>query len=67
LPPQDLHFLVVVASLAGNHHQKGIILGGLTALQTSLRRRQGITLGGLVALPAKICGHLLVKIVWKNA
>jgi hypothetical protein len=34
-PPQDLYFLVVVAGKAGNHHQKGMFLGGPAALQTS--------------------------------
>ena len=34
-PPRDLYFLVVVAGFAGNHHQKGMILGGPAALQTS--------------------------------
>jgi hypothetical protein len=38
-PPQDLCFLVVVSGFAGNHHQKEMILGGLAALQTSLRGR----------------------------
>ena len=37
LRPRDLLFLVVVAGFAGNHHQKRMILGGLAALQTSLR------------------------------
>jgi hypothetical protein len=35
LPPQDLSFLVVYAGDAGIYHQKGIILGGPQALQTS--------------------------------
>jgi len=30
-------FLVLVAGFAGNQHQERIILGGLTALQSSLR------------------------------
>jgi hypothetical protein len=34
-PPQNLHFLVVIAGEAGNDHQKGKILGGPMALQTS--------------------------------
>jgi hypothetical protein len=27
-PPQDPYFLVMIAGFAGNHHQKGMILGG---------------------------------------
>jgi hypothetical protein len=34
-PPRDLYVLVVIAAKAGNHHQKGMILGGPAALQTS--------------------------------
>jgi hypothetical protein len=34
-PLRVLHFLVVVAGKAGNHHQKRMILGGPQALQTS--------------------------------
>jgi hypothetical protein len=30
--------LVVFAGIAGKYHEKGIILGGLAALQTSLHR-----------------------------
>jgi hypothetical protein len=33
--PKISIFLVVVAGFAGNHHQKGTILGGLAALQIS--------------------------------
>jgi hypothetical protein len=35
--PKISIFLVLVAGPAGNKHQKRIILGGLAALQTSLR------------------------------
>jgi hypothetical protein len=38
-PPQDLYFLVLVADKAGNEHEKRMILGGLQALQASLRGR----------------------------
>jgi hypothetical protein len=37
LPPRDNHFLVLFAGIAGKEHQKRMILGGLAALQTSLR------------------------------
>ena len=36
--PKISIFLVVVAGTAGNDHEKAMILGGLAALQTSLRR-----------------------------
>ena len=36
-PPQDRSFRVVVAGKAGNYHAKRMILGGLAALQASLR------------------------------
>jgi hypothetical protein len=36
--PKISIFLVLVAGFSGNEHQKGMILGGLAALQTSWRR-----------------------------
>jgi hypothetical protein len=37
--PKVFFFLVVFAGFAGKHHQKKGFLGGLAALQTSLRGR----------------------------
>jgi hypothetical protein len=36
-PPHALLFLVIFAGKSGKYHQKGMILVGLAALQTSLR------------------------------